>query len=1290
MRVLCAVDGECVFGCSRRRERTVAATVGARILSAGEALETAARYERLGADARSLREAVRDKKHEMLVAFGDIGRMGGLSGLRMRGGAQVRRLLGELRQELRQLQAEKELYIARIVEAEQRRESAESKLRQIEDVRARGESVSGAASSVTSGVSAAEYIAVSDEIARLREEETRLNGVIADLKQQARRPQGPPAASKANTAGPSTASKAPTKTGDAAADTHARPPEQQANKDAQTSEQPAPGPQPVSRPGDGPAPPPPPPPPPPPAGKAGAPSSKTAKGNAQQIQYTEAFKAKVTAELTRRKESIGKMLDTGYVSSKREVAEKKQAKGDMSTVVRQATAFVPHADTEIKLANECEGDCFVCAVALHVSMCRFYAPLADAKDMHESIHHIYTSKSIQFPVGVSTTASVIEFHKRRGISADANIEPVEKAVTEILTDNDGWKFVSRNLVFLATYDTTAKFVEPQAQVKLSLMLKGQLEATKSTYTQQAEDGAGTISSNVQGLTLRKYKQVNFKYPLELDLILYLGRVYCFGAVINEEEGATGVKAYTDNYRLLDAPLSVLKPVYTTYSTLPASTVSALLRDLHQCRLSGLSSLPRSVDFTYQNGQLNPIHTRPSEETTSTPASEFPEWLKVVQQHGLGVIPFQTSILFAELEQTRTEATTCLFAQDAATESGILGQLTMKQQLIACKHPRLLRAACASLNVQWRAELASLAAPRVLECLACIDKVTGALYQVAIDAKRKGDRRDDAKDYELDEKCTSGFLGRCCVSRICHLIVGSLSNCLNQVVKEVLSNEWSLKDSSSFVRLALPMKKEISYATFRTQLAEFHAHSDYGGITDKQARLLFMHAYTSPITALFVYNRIMFPGEEPRSIYATKKIDMSEKEGLHQNELPEDFAAVTGVCNATKGSFVTFEGAVRVNPMCMFFSEYGSKDAECPAERTPMTYNDAPADKCNEGASKDVECPAEITWKTYSDALADKCNEELGQLREYLTSEKLPNDQTIVPNQLDGQKLSVHEKIESETNETKKAKMALIALTLYALQAQKTYDVDVDSGILRVVKKGGHFPFATIADPRILISVQPGESGETTQQRLQRAKEVCISALQTKNPSASKASPTGASAQNSDGSSARTRIQRRRVDARDASPTGASEQNSEESPRVQRLVKLKKRGISQDASSTGASAQNNGSFHGTPNALNFQRRQDGAAAPAQTTTGSPHVSDVIQQARQTLSKVNRRTSAAGSGIHATSEHTEAETPYSEARQRLKPVTKNGAFGFVRPNQNKVRPAAAAKSRQANTGNTAVYV
>jgi hypothetical protein len=151
MRVLCAVDGECVFGCSRRRERTVAATVGARILSAGEALETAARYERLGADARSLREAVRDKKHEMLVAFGDIGRMGGLSGLRMRGGAQVRRLVGELRRKLEQLEAEKELYKARIVEAEQRRESAESKLRHIEDVRARGAS---AASASASGASA--------------------------------------------------------------------------------------------------------------------------------------------------------------------------------------------------------------------------------------------------------------------------------------------------------------------------------------------------------------------------------------------------------------------------------------------------------------------------------------------------------------------------------------------------------------------------------------------------------------------------------------------------------------------------------------------------------------------------------------------------------------------------------------------------------------------------------------------------------------------------------------------------------------------------------------------------------------------------------------------------------------------------------------------------------------------------------------------------------------------------------------------------------------------------------
>ena len=143
MRVLCAVDGECVFGCSRRRAGTVAATPAARILGASEALETAARYERLGADARLLREAVRGNKHEMLVAFGNMMRLAGpySLGTRRGGGAQVR----QLREQLRQLQAEKELYLQQIHYTEEQRALLQSKLNELEkSARASAASASGA------------------------------------------------------------------------------------------------------------------------------------------------------------------------------------------------------------------------------------------------------------------------------------------------------------------------------------------------------------------------------------------------------------------------------------------------------------------------------------------------------------------------------------------------------------------------------------------------------------------------------------------------------------------------------------------------------------------------------------------------------------------------------------------------------------------------------------------------------------------------------------------------------------------------------------------------------------------------------------------------------------------------------------------------------------------------------------------------------------------------------------------------------------------------------------------
>ena len=95
MRVLCAVEGECVFGCSRRRAGVVAATPNARVLDARSALETAARYEDLGADARALREAVARRKHEMIVSFGAI--LGPASALARGGVGNARRCTLELR-----------------------------------------------------------------------------------------------------------------------------------------------------------------------------------------------------------------------------------------------------------------------------------------------------------------------------------------------------------------------------------------------------------------------------------------------------------------------------------------------------------------------------------------------------------------------------------------------------------------------------------------------------------------------------------------------------------------------------------------------------------------------------------------------------------------------------------------------------------------------------------------------------------------------------------------------------------------------------------------------------------------------------------------------------------------------------------------------------------------------------------------------------------------------------------------------------------------------------------------
>jgi hypothetical protein len=334
--------------------------------------------------------------------------------------------------------------------------------------------------------------------------------------------------------------------------------------------------------------------------------------------------------------------------------------------------------------------------------------------------------------------------------------------------------------------------------------------------------------------------------------------------------------------------------------------------------------------------------------------------------------------------------------------------------------------------------------------------------------------------ELDATCQNSALGLCCISRICTWIQQRLSGHLASSVSGVLNEDWKLDIKDPFVFFATPIdvKPAANISTALALMKKLHADSkQYGGVVlnpKLNIGLLFMHVLMSPISALFAYALISDPkrSKRPRAMFnADGKITANANQEGSTVSLPPDLAAVIPICNAEFAN-LDIKKFQNENPLCKFFTQYTSENETTAARKAG----------------------AQARSETFQAKLTKLCDLEIERMSKYVSAQT--NDATL------------QDTLSRQTSPNGKQKLALLALTLFAITARKEYELSIDAKSLLAKKGDSTFNHKVHLRPSYLaIAISPNETRESIGTRISEATGACIDALSNNNAIVKRAADT---------------------------------------------------------------------------------------------------------------------------------------------------------------------------------------